>query len=93
VLVPRPLIAAWGDVEEVEIEQRAHALIITPKDHQADPLRARITGEMKAAGLIEDLPWAQPREVSPVERARLAEKLGHGKPLTEIILEDRESYG
>jgi len=46
---------------------------------------------MKAAGLIEDLPWAQPPAISPEERARLAERLSHGKPLSEIIIEDREN--
>ena len=92
VLVPRPLITAWGDVQEVEIEQHADALIITPKDKRAKLSRTRIVNEMKAAGLIEDLPWVQPRHVSPEERAWLAKKLKHGKPLSEIILEDRESY-
>jgi hypothetical protein len=47
---------------------------------------------MKAAGLIEDLPWAQPREISSEERADLAKKLSQGKPLSQVILEDRESY-
>jgi hypothetical protein len=28
--------------------------------------------------------------VSSEERARLAKKLSHGKPLSEIIIEDRE---
>ncbi len=92
VLVPSPLIQAWGDVEEVEIEQRPDALIITPKERGADQVQARIVSEMKAAGLIEDLPWAQPREVSSQERADLAEKLSHGKPLSQVILEDREDY-
>ncbi|GAB4549647.1 MAG: hypothetical protein Kow0063_44460 [Anaerolineae bacterium] len=89
VLVPRPLITAWGDVEEVEIEQQADAIIITPKVNQASQLQAQIVRQMKTAGLIEDLPWAQPRQVSPEERARLAKKLSHGKPLSEIIIEDR----
>jgi hypothetical protein len=92
VLVPRPLIQAWGDVEEVEIEQRANALIITPKESGENQVQARIVGEMKTAGLVEELPWAKPRTVPPEERARLAEKLGRGKPLSEIIIEDRESY-
>jgi len=47
---------------------------------------------MKAAGLIEELPWPQPPRVSAEVRARLAEKLSHGKPLSEILLEDREEY-
>jgi len=55
-----------------------------------DQLRAQIVSEMKAAGLVEELPWSQPPPVSSEERARLAEKLSHGKPLSEIIIEDRE---
>ena len=90
VLVPRPLIASWGDVEEVEIEQHADAIIIKPKAQHPDRLRAQIVSEMKAAGLIEELPWTQPPAVSPEERARLAKKLSRGKPLSEIIIEDRE---
>jgi hypothetical protein len=90
VLVPRPLIAAWGDVQEVEIEQRSDAIIIKPKADRTDQLRAQIVSEMKAAGLIEDLPWAQPPVISSEERARLAKKLSQGKPLSEIIIENRE---
>ncbi len=60
------------------------ALKVTPQLH------AQIVSEMKAAGLIEDLPWAQPQVVSSEERARLAKKLSRGKPLSEIIIEDRE---
>jgi hypothetical protein len=73
VLVPRPMIQAWGDVQEVEIEQRPDAIIIKPKGRPATELRERIIAEMKAAGLVEDLPW-----------------VGQGKPLSEIIIEERE---
>ena len=45
---------------------------------------------VKAAGLVEDLPWASPPVVSAAERARLAKALGQGKPLSEIIIEERE---
>lgn len=90
VLVPRSLITGWGDVEEVEIEQYPNAIIIKPKANRANQLHAQIVSEMKAAGLIEDLLWAQPPVVSAEERARLAERLSRGKPLSEIIIEDRE---
>lgn len=90
VLVPRSLIAIWGDVEEVEIKQHPNAIVIKPKAARASQLRAQIVGEMKVVGLIEDLPWAQPPVVSPEERARLAKRLSRGKPLFEIIIEDRE---
>ena len=92
VLVPRPLITAWGDIQEVEIEQQADAIIITPKVDQANQRQLQIVRQMKAAGLIEELPWAQPREVSPEERARLAKKLGQGQPLSEIIIGDRGEH-
>lgn len=90
VLVPRSLLTAWGDVEEVEIEQRADVIIIKPTDAQADSGREQLVREMKADGLIETLPWPQPPMVSPSERARLAEELSHGQPLSDIILEERE---
>jgi len=90
VLVPRPLITAWGDVQEVEIEQHADVIVIRPKADHARQLHAQIVSEMKAASLIENLSWAQPPVVSSEERARLAKKLSHGKPLSEIIIEDRE---
>jgi len=90
VLVPRRLITAWGDVEEGEIEQYADAIVIKPKANRTRQPHAQIVSEMKAAGLIEDLPWAQPPAVSSEERAHLAKRLSHGKPLSEIIIEDRQ---
>jgi hypothetical protein len=90
VLVPRPLLAGWGDIEEVEIEQRADAIIIKPKDAPAPSIRDRIVREMTDEGLVETLPWAQPPPVAAEERARLAEKLSHGEPLSELIIENRE---
>jgi len=78
-----------GLLWEVKIEQYANAIIVEPKTDRANRLHAQIVNEMKAAGLIEDLPWAQPPVVSSEERARLAKKLSHGKPLSEIIIDDR----
>jgi len=90
VLVPRPLIAGWGDIQEVEIERRADAIIIKPKGQVTDQLHERVIREMKTAGLIEDLPWAHPPAVSREERARLGKALSKGKPLSEIVIEERE---
>ena len=90
VLIPPPLLEDWGDVEEVEIEQRADALVVKPKAGSSGSLHNRIVNEMKAAGLIEELPWAPPLAVSAEARARLTEKLSQGQPLSELILKDRE---
>jgi hypothetical protein len=92
VLVPRALIAAWGDVREVEIEKHADTVVIRPRPAEAAPWRGQVIGKMKAAGLIEEMPWPEPPVVSPEARARLAAKLSHGKPLSELIQEDREEY-
>lgn len=89
VLIPRPLLAVWGEIEEVEIEQQGDAIIVKPTSVPAPDLRAAIVREMKAVGLVEELPWAPPQVVSAEERARLAKKLGRGKPLSEIIIEER----
>ena len=90
VLVPRPLIQAWGDIDEVEIEQRPGAIVIKPKERSSAKLRERMLQEMKAAGLINELRGTPPPRVSAKERARLAKVLSRGKPLSEIIIEDRE---
>lgn len=89
VLIPRPLFADWGEVEEVEIEQHSDAIIIRPKPAPAQQLRAEIVREMQAAGLVEKLPWTEHPPVPPEERARLAKKLSRGKSLSEIVIEDR----
>jgi antitoxin component of MazEF toxin-antitoxin module len=92
VLIPRPLIAAWGDVDTVEIEQHVNVIIVKPKSDQAAQVRAQIVREMKAEGLIETLPWTQPPRISAEERTRLAEVLSQGKPLSEIIIEERGEH-
>jgi hypothetical protein len=90
VLIPRSLIETWGDIQEVEVEQYPGAIVIKPIDSHSRQSYDQIVSQMKASGLVEDLPWPQPPPVSPEERATLAEKLSRGKPLSQIILEDRE---
>jgi hypothetical protein len=76
VLVRRPLIEGWGDVKEVEIEQRPDAIMITPKGAAAVQLRDRMIDEMKAAGRVEETPWTPPPAVSEGERARAWRRCG-----------------
>jgi hypothetical protein len=86
------MIRAWGNIQEVEIEQRPDAVIIKPKTTSVGGLRDLVISEMKAAGLVEELPWTQLPQVSARDRAHLAEKLSHGSPLSDVIIEDREEY-
>jgi hypothetical protein len=90
VLVPRPLIEGWGDIQEVEIEQRSDAIIIRPKGQYTGHVHERVIEGMKAAGLIEDLPWAHPPVIPAEQRVHLAKRLSQGKPLSEMVIEDRE---
>ena len=90
VLIPRPLLAAWGDVEEVEIEQREDAIIIKPKGSQGASAGDQIVRQMMADGLVETLPWKQPPRVSSEKRGELAERLSRGKPLSQVIIEGRK---
>lgn len=90
MLIPHPLLEAWGDIQEVEIEQRADALVVKPKADSSSRLHNRIVNEMKAVGLVEELPWTLPLAVSAEARAHLADKLSQGQPLSDLILEDRE---
>jgi len=69
VLVPRALIATWGDLREVEIEKYADTVVIRPRPAEAAPWRGQVIGKMKAAGLIEEMPWPEPPVVSPEARA------------------------
>ncbi|MGH2509179.1 MAG: hypothetical protein ACRDHZ_17505 [Ktedonobacteraceae bacterium] len=44
-------------------------------------------------GLIEHIPTGEPdSEVIKIERKRLGEIFGHGKPMSEMIIEDRGPY-
>jgi hypothetical protein len=90
VLVPRPLLQAWGDIKEVEVEQLADAIIIKPKEKVEAVRHGQVIARMKAAGLIDELLWTPSRGISAQERAELAHALGKGKPLSEIIIQDRE---
>ena len=92
VLVPRALIATWGELREVEIEKYVDTVVIRPRPSEAASWRDQLIEKMTIAGLIEDLFWPAPLAVSPEARALLAEKLSQGKPLSEFIMEDREEY-
>ena len=91
VLVPRSIMAAWGNISEVEIELQGDLVVIKPSQtHDGRQVRRELINRMKAAGLVEDLPWESGTSISDSDRARLAKMFGTGKPLSEIIIEDRE---
>ena len=55
VLVPRPLIAAWGDVEEVHIEQYADTIVIKSKANHPPPPTCSDCARDESGGLDRGL--------------------------------------
>ena len=90
VLVPRALIATWGDLREVEIEKYADTVVIRPRPSEAASWRDQMIDRIKYAGLIEDLLWPAPPQYRLKPHA--CAKLSQGKPLSELIVEDQERY-
>lgn len=84
LLVPRAMLQDW---KEIEIVQRPTYLIIKPR--QPDGQREQLIQEMKEAGLIVELQGPPPPVVTLQERAALARRLSKGRPLSEIITEER----
>ena len=84
LLVPQALLQHWG---EVEVVQRPTYIIIKPRQSENQP--EQLIQEMKAAGLIVELQAAPPPVVTPPERAALAHRLSQGRPLSEIVIEER----
>ncbi|MEZ4767025.1 MAG: hypothetical protein R2844_01190 [Caldilineales bacterium] len=91
VLVPRSLMATWGNIREVETELQGDIVVIKPGLADTDEqLRAEIISGMEAAGLIENFRWPRPPVISADERVRLSRILVSDGPLSETIIEERE---
>jgi predicted DNA-binding antitoxin AbrB/MazE fold protein len=63
-----------------------------PSDRGKEDPRQQIRAALVAAGLsrAQPAPWHGPRPLSPEDRAALAQQVAAGRPLSEIIDEERE---
>ena len=84
--LPRRLFKQAGEVEVIE---RDDYLLIKPKAAEREASRAQAIAALREAGLVVTPEWPAPPAVSPEERARLAQKISVGQPLSEIIIADR----
>ncbi|MGH2522323.1 MAG: hypothetical protein ACRDH2_07455 [Anaerolineales bacterium] len=86
--LPRQLFPQLG---EVEIIQWDEYILIRPKSPlvPGDDLRERVREALSKAGLLVTPTWPPPPNVPAAERAELAHKLSQGRPLSEIVIEDR----
>ncbi len=85
--LPRQLFRQTGEVEVVE---RNDYILIKPKSSEPRDARARAIAALREAQLLVRPDWEQLSIVSPAERAELAQKAGQGKPLSEIIIDERD---
>jgi hypothetical protein len=85
LFIPHEAYESFG---EIEVVRTPNSIIIQPKS----PSPQRIIRLLQQTGLLlnrEQL--LQPeRVISPEERANLAHKFGTGRPLSEIIIEERD---
>jgi len=88
LLIPRDALGDW-ESRDLEAVREGQSIVIRPRSTRADT-RAQVRQVLREAGLLYEPDWETPPPVSPAERARLAQKLARGRPLSEIIIEERE---
>jgi hypothetical protein len=87
LLLPRQV---YQDLGEVEVLRRPDYILIESKVISNRGLRAQVTEILRKAELLVEPAWERPPTVPPEERAELARKFSIGRPLSEIIVEERE---
>jgi len=89
LLIPRATLQQWGEIEVVQEENR---IVIQPKTLTTAQERELAAQVLREDGLLLDLggaPLSPP--ATPAERAQLAKKLGAGRPLSELVIEERQA--
>jgi hypothetical protein len=88
ILIPRTALQGWTDIELVQTEQH---IVLRPKASSLALERELAIQALREDGLLYE-PEKKPELpiISDTERASLAEKLSIGRPLSEIIIEERD---
>jgi hypothetical protein len=88
LLIPREVLGEWYS-EELEAVWEKQGIVIRPRQATSET-RKEVRQVLREAGMLYQPLWQTPPPVSQEDRARLAEKLAQGQPLSEIIISDRE---
>jgi len=88
LLIPRAVLGEWY-TKELEAAWEKQGIIIRPRT-TPDDTRSQVRQILRESGLLYEPDWETPPPVSQAERARLAKKLAQGRPLSEIVIADRE---
>ena len=89
LLIPRAAFQDWG---EVEVLQEKRRIIVQPQTLPPTQERELVIRALRQDGLLVEMagePLSPP--VTPEERAELAKKLSAGRPLSEIVIEERRA--
>jgi hypothetical protein len=89
--IPLTGLEAWNDAE-LEIVREKHAIVIRPRKLKPQQERELAIQALREDGLLvemKQMPIYPP--VTPGERAELSRKLSIGRPLSEIIIEERKT--
>jgi len=88
LLIPRNALQGWDEVDVIKEEDER--ITIRPQALTAQRERALALQALRDDNLLADLDWdpAQP-PATPEERTELAKKLSAGRPLSEIVIEER----
>ena len=84
LLIPSAALAGW-DTTAVEAVQENDEIVIRRRPPET---RGQVQQMLRETGLLYHPRWETPPHVSQEERARLAEQLAQGEPLSEIIIAD-----
>ena len=88
LLLPRAALGDWH-TQELEVVRGRECIVIRPRP--AADSRSQVRLVLQDAGLLYE-PQGEPLPpVSEEERAELARKLSRGRPLSEIIIEERRA--
>lgn len=88
LLIPRAVIQEWIE-QGVQVVKDEQSIVIRPKPASADT-RAQVRQVLREAGMLYEPRWETPPPVSAEERADLAKRLAQGRPLSEIVIQDRQ---
>ena len=89
LLIPRAAFQDWGEIEVVQEKQR---IVVQPKSPTPSQERELVIEALRQDGLLVEMvvePISPP--VTPEERAQLAKNLSVGRPLSEIVIEERRA--
>jgi len=89
ILIPHAAVQEWME-QGLEVVKEEQCIIIQPRSAPRTE-RERVLRILEESGLLVKPCWEPVTPpVSPEERAELAKKLSVGRPLSEVVIEERE---